>query len=64
MKFADEGEGYIVVEGGRRWNEKLKDPRKGKFDPAEKRLLIQSLSQCLTLANLSYEEVVRTMTED
>lgn len=48
VTFIDEyGKNAVLIEGDRRWNEKLKDPRKGKFDPAERRLLIQSLSQCL-----------------
>lgn len=38
---------FVLIDGGRRWSEKLQNPRKGKFDPEEKRLLIKSLGQCL-----------------
>ncbi len=51
----------MVLGIDRKWNEKLKSPRKGKFDPQEKRTLIQNLSQCLNEANLSYDEVVKTL---
>lgn len=48
VSFVDKNdEAYVFVQGTRRWNEKLKNPRKGKFDPQEKRNLVQSLSQCL-----------------
>lgn len=43
---------YIVIEGGRKWNEKLKNQKKGKFDPTEKRHLMQSLGQELSISNL------------
>ena len=47
MSFYEEGRPIYLVGEERKWNDKIKNQKKGKFDPNEQRLLCDAVGQFL-----------------
>ena len=54
----------MIAIGNRKWREKLKNPKKGKFDIEEERALLKSFNMHILEHHISYEEAIQSLSEE